>query len=241
MIAPNRNLPAAARRRRPSEAGFTLIEILLALGILAVVLAMLSSAFNIVAHSKQHAENRMAANQAGAAILAQMSREIRGTVAAVSATTALPNAAVPVPQMFLLGQGRTTSGIPVDSLTISTADAGHRPSLFSFGSEDLVTYSAQANPDHRGWYLLTRSQQSALIPPQAGNRAPLQVVLADNVLSLHLRYFNGQTWNESWDSRANSQMPLPPAIQIDLELAAPGGLPLDFSTQVAVPMASLAR
>jgi hypothetical protein len=64
------------------------------------------------------------------------------------------------------------------------------------------------------------------------------IELADNVVSLHLRYFNGSAWLESWDSRAlpaPAQLPL--AVSIDLVLGAGGGRVRNFSTQVVLPMA----
>jgi hypothetical protein len=64
------------------------------------------------------------------------------------------------------------------------------------------------------------------------------LVLANNLLSLHLRYFDGQRWTESWDS---TSLPpgrqLPVAVAIQIQMAGPGGRPIDFATQVTVPMA----
>jgi prepilin-type N-terminal cleavage/methylation domain-containing protein len=222
------------RNRRPkaAAAGFTLIELMLALSILAVILAMIAGSFNVVAHGKTHAEGRLWANQAGQSIIWMMSQEIRGAV------RTLPNQ--PPNHMLMIGGGHMGNRAPLDSLTLATMGGGHHRALFGFGAEDVVSYSAQPNPDHRGWFLLMRSQQSALLPPGVGGQgAP--VALADNVLELHLRYFDGQIWNESWKSTAQENMPLPVAVSIDLMLADANGRPLNFSTQVAVPMAMLQR
>jgi hypothetical protein len=63
-------------------------------------------------------------------------------------------------------------------------------------------------------------------------------VLANNVLSMHIRYFDGQKWDESWDT---SSLPrgrqLPMAVAIQIQMAAPGGHVMDFATEVIVPMA----
>ena len=218
------------RRNIEGAAGFTLLELMLALSILALVLAMLAESFNVVGHGKIHAEARLDANQAGRALMAQLSQEICGAVRAVPNT---PNAQ---PNMLLIGTGHMQSGSAIDGLTISTLGGGHHRSVFGFGAEELISYSAQPNPGHRGWFLLTRTQQSALVPPQGGFQ-PVSMVLADNVLALHIRYFDGQIWNESWNSQDNSSpLPLPEAISIDLQMAGGGGRPLDFSTQVTVPM-----
>ncbi len=227
-------------RTNKAAAGFTLLELMLAIGILSVVLAMLAGSFNVVSHGKIHAESRLEANQTGRAIMWQMGAEIRG------ATLAIPGAAA-TPRTLLIGTGHMQRGAPLDSLTICTAGAGHRRSAFGFSSEDLVSYSTQSNPAHPGWFLLVRKQQSALLPDQGGPQIQ-SVVLADNLISLHIRYFNGEIWNESWNSQtvaqspsAASQIPLPQAIEIELQTGARQGPPTHFSTQIALPMANLQR
>jgi prepilin-type N-terminal cleavage/methylation domain-containing protein len=222
--------------RKPA-AGFTLIELMLAVGILGLILAMLAGSFNVVSHGKIQAENRVVANESGSAIMWQMAQEIRGIVSTVAVPN-LPNAQqfTQPNTMLLVGGGHMQNGIPLDSLSISTFGGGHHRSLYGFGAEDVISYSAQPNPDHRGWFLLLRNQQSALLGRQAGPQLQ-SVVLADSLLALHIRYFNGQIWNESWDSRAQpEQRPLPVAVSIDLQMASPGGNPMNFSTQVALPM-----
>jgi prepilin-type N-terminal cleavage/methylation domain-containing protein len=209
--------------------GFTLIELLLAIGILGLILTMLAVSFAAVAHSKVHGENRLYADSEGRAIIWQLTSELRDVVEN-------PN---DEQHTLLIGQGHTRNGSPVDTLTLATYGAGHHRALFGFGVEDVVTYAAQPNPQYRGWFVLTRTQQNALLPAGASSFHAAPVVLADNLLGLHLRYFDGTRWEESWDSSAvqnNNAQALPLAVSIDLSLAAPGGRPMNFSTQVSIPI-----
>ena len=101
--------------------------------------------------------------------------------------------------------------------------------------ETIVTYNLNANPDQQGWFVLNRSQQSGLLTSTA---SPQTTVLADNILSLHFRYFDGQKWDESWDSPSLPRgRQLPVAVAIQIQMAAPGGRVMDFATQVTLPMA----
>jgi len=215
------------RRRSMSRAawGFTLIEMMIAIWILGLILAMLASSFSAVAHSKVHGEARLASDEAARLIVFQMSREIRGVV---------QNGVAPV-RVLLVGTGHMQGGMPLDNITLSTLGAGHHRAVFGPGAEDIVSYTATPNQNHRGWFVLMRTQQSGLLAPGQGAR-PLPVVLADNLLSLHLRYFDGTRWNESWDSEANGGGTLPVAVSIDLALATPSGKPLYLSTMVPVPV-----
>jgi prepilin-type N-terminal cleavage/methylation domain-containing protein len=208
-------------------AGFTLLEVMFAIGILALIMVMLAGSFHAVATGKTHAEVRLAVDRRARNIMWQLTNEIRGAIQ----TPLIPS------RVLLMGSASMRNGMPLDSITIATIDPGHRRSLEGFGAEDAIEYDTAINPNHRGWYLLTRRQSSALLGiGTGGNSNP--TVLADNLISLHLRYFDGQGWNESWNSQS-----LPPGrsipleISIDLVMAAVGGSTYSLSTTIMVPMA----
>jgi hypothetical protein len=161
----------------------------------------------------------------GRALLWQLTKELRN---AVQTPYTQSNVA-------LLGNGRMGNGAPIDTITMSTFSGGHRRAITGMTPETIVTYNLTPNPDQQGWYMLQRSQQSGLLTNTVAQQS---MVLADNILSLHFRYFDGQKWDESWDS---SSMPrgtqLPIAVAIQIQMAAPGGRVMDFATQVTVPMA----
>jgi len=207
------------------QRGFTLIEMMLSIGVLALILAMLASSFSAVAHSKVHAEGRLLVDREGRALLWQMSKEIRNAVQTPLAQS----------QVMMEGVGHSGNNGPIDSIALSTLDAGHRRAVTGLSSEFAVTYNVVSNPDHNGWYLLQRSQQSGLTASGVGAQS---TVLADNLLSLHLTYFDGQSWTEQWDSSGLQRgAQLPVAVAIQIQMAAPGGRIMVFATQVTVPMA----
>ena len=210
-------------RRAPR--GFTLIEMMLAIGVLAMILAMLASSFSVVAHSKVHAEGRLMVDREGRSLLWQLTKEFRN---AVQTPYTASNVA-------LFGSGHMSGGVAVDTLTLSTFSGGHRRALTGMTPETIVTYNLNANSQQQGWFTLTRSQVSGLLTTGG---TPQTTVLADNVLSLHFRYFDGQKWGESWDSGSLPRgRQLPVAVAIQIQMAAPGGRPMDFATQLTLPMA----
>ncbi len=215
------------RQRAGASPGFTLLEMMLAVAVLGLMLVMLSSSFSTVAHSKVHAADRLVTDHTGRALLFQMSNEIRGAVQTPQTQS----------RVYLLGVGHMQGGLPLDTISISTLDYGHRRAITGFGAEEIVTYAAVPNPEHRGWFMLERYEQSALL--QNANPQTLPgTILATNVLSLHIRYFNGQMWSESWDSTSvpmGTQLPF--SVIIQLQLAAPNGHAMNFTTEVSLPMA----
>ena len=208
-----------------TKGGFTLIEMMLAIGVMALIMVMLASSFHTIAQSKVHAEGRLMVDREGRALLWQISKEVSNAVQTPFAPS----------HVALSGNGHMGNGLPIDTITMSTFAAGHRRALTGMTPENIVSYNLTANRDQPGCYLLQRSQQSGLLTTAAGAQS---MVLADNVLSLHYRYFDGNRWGESWDSSSmpvNTQLPVAVAIQI--ALAAPGGSVMHFATQVTVPMA----
>jgi prepilin-type N-terminal cleavage/methylation domain-containing protein len=210
---------------RGAEPAFTLIEVMLAVAILALVLVMLAESFHAVVGSKAEAENWLTVNQEGRAVLWEISNELRGAVQTPMVAS----------NVLFLGEASIRNGVPMDSLTVSTIDPGHRHTLEDFGPEEIVTYSSKPNAAHRGWSLLLRQQMSGLLINNAPAVTP--TVVANNLLSLHIRYFDGQNWSESWDSR---KLPpghqLPQDVEISLVMASPSGSPWALSTQVSLPM-----
>lgn len=216
------------RRALGVKAAFTLIELMLAMAILGLVMVMLAGSFHAVATGKTHGEARIAVDQQSRALVWAMSNELRGAVY----TSNLPS------PVLVVGAGRMENNSPLDSLTIATLDPGHRRAIEDFGTEDTVSYSTAPNPDRRGWFLLYRTQASTLLTLITGSNSSNPVLLADNLLSLHFRYYDGANWVESWNSESLPPgRQLPQAVSVELVLAESNGAAQRLSTIVTLPMA----
>jgi prepilin-type N-terminal cleavage/methylation domain-containing protein len=212
------------------SSGFTLIEMMLAVAVLALILVMLAGSFHAVATSKVQAENHIAVDSAARAIVAGMAREIRGAVQ----TAAVPS------RVLLMGESHGHGSQVVDSIRVSTLNPGHRRTLEDFGAEDTVTYTATPNSGQAGWFLLLRSQDSSLLGIGTDSNATEPALLAANLLSLRIRYFDGNTWSESWNSqRLPPGRQLPNEVGIELTMASRSGAPFSIATTVTLPMAYL--
>ena len=114
---------------------------------------MLASSFSTVAHSKVHAEGRLMVDREGRALLWQLTKELRNAVQTPYTAS----------NVVLFGNGHMGSGVPVDTITMSTFSGGHRSALTGMTPETIVNYNLISNPDQQGWYILQRSQQSGLL------------------------------------------------------------------------------
>ncbi len=218
-------------RRMPSsqfKAGFTLLEMMLAVAILGLLLVMLSQSFHAVAMSKVRGEDSLELQREGSAIIWQLANEFNNAVQ----TPVYPS------YVLLVGRAQMQDALPVDSVSVSTFGAGHERALVGFGAEQIVTYTTSPNPSRSGWFILNRSQVSALLMGVGNLPQAPGMIIANNLVSFHLRYFNGTQWVESWDSTMlprNQQLPL--AVSIDLQLGDAEGHVRNFATEVDLPMA----
>lgn len=220
--------PPQRPRTRGVVPGFTLIELMLAVAILGLIMVMLAGSFHAVAMGKTHAEARIAVGQENRIVAWGLTNEIRGAVQTPGIAS----------HVMIVGVARLQNNAPLDAISFSTLDPGHRRAIEGFGAEDTISYTTAPNPDRRGWFLLYRTQTSSLLTNVSGNVANSTVLLADNLLALHFRYYDGNIWTESWNS---SSLPpgrqLPEAISIDLALAEANGAPMRLSTMITLPMA----
>src|ERR1700682_4122228 len=92
---------------------------------------------------------------------------------------------------------RAARGFTLIEIMLATAIPGMGLRVRS-GPAAIVGYITVPNPDRRGWFLLKRIQYGSLLsnPPTVQNAGA--VVLANNLVSLHIRYFDGDSWSESW-------------------------------------------
>ena len=216
--------------RRMKQTGFTLMELMLSLALLALIMIILFGSFHAVAISKLHAETRLESDQEAGTLMWLMARELRGAVF----TPLIPS------HVLLVGQASKQGSMPMDSITFATLNPAHRRTLDSFGAEQIVSYAAVSNPNHRGWFMLTRSSNSGLLQTTTPPSLP-PTVLASNVISVHFRYYNGFQWLESWDSTsAPAGQALPQAISIELMVGS-GRHPVYLATTVSLPMATIQK
>jgi prepilin-type N-terminal cleavage/methylation domain-containing protein len=210
--------------------GFTLLEVMIAIAVLAMIMVMLAGSFHAVATGKRHAEDRIALQDNARGALGQMVGEIRGAVQTPMIQS----------RVLLTGEARMQNGQPLDTITVSTLDPGHRRALEDWGAEDTIAYTTAPNPGHPGWFMLLRSQSSSLLGIGTGGSSLQPAIVANNLLSLHIRYFDGNQWGESWNSQSLPPgRQLPTEIAIEMVTAANTGAPSLLSTRLTLPMAFL--
>jgi general secretion pathway protein J len=235
--------------------GFTLLEVMLALGILGIVAVATYGTFSRTLRSRTLAEERAEITRLGRSALARMADEITAAYYPEDATRRPPG-------LIFRGLPGGTESEPLDVLVFSTVSA--RPSGWAARDGDLrvVTYLfPQSITGDRGTagdaedFFAAFGPRFAPPPPARPERllrreavaagggeelvpGPAAVVL-DNVASLELRFHDGVEWLDGWDSedRVAHYRRLPRAVAIDLALYDNRGAVHRFATAVDLPLA----
>lgn len=217
---------------RPSPFAFTLMEVLLALSICAMLLVAINAIFFGALHLRARTTAALDESQPLERALNLLRRDLKNAVP--------PGGLLAGPLQSGgisggMGIGLTdNSGIQIYTSTgLLTASA-------PWGDIQKVTYQLQApaNTAAAGKDLVRSVTRNLL---STATEESEDDWLASGIESLQFSYFDGANWTDSWD--ANSQTNLPAAVRVSIQLAATAGAgaPHPQPLQLLVPIVTQAR
>ena len=215
---------AGTARHTAALSAFTLLELLLAVAIAAVLAVSLMSALHIAIRARNTAEAALRPGRGAEAALAFVRADLE---------SALPPRGV-FAGTFSGTDWRDSQGRPADSVVFYTA--GPAPMYAGGSGGDIkkveITPATLLGSGERA--LLRRVSTNLLSPVL---RDPDEEILGRGVVSFNLRYFDGTVWLDYWDSSAQEDV-LPLAVEVTLEMEpadpARDPLPRRFTRVVAV-------
>ncbi len=179
--------------------GFTLIEVLLAMSILALIMTGIYTSFSTASRSVQHAEPARDETDLARTLIARLSLDIEN--ADCDHVKHHPVFYGKKDEVETEGGKRRH-----DSLAMTTLTNFPRPD--SKETELLeADYSFKEKADGKGYSLMRREKRELTdeVKPLEGG---VEYELTDQVLELRLRYSNnGSTWAEEWGSSAQCMKP----------------------------------
>ena len=217
----------AAQRREYHKfqpGGFTLLEILIAVAILALVVSSLYGAYSGTLDTTQMVENIRDVDQVARMALMQMADDFKSLY-------------YQKPQgeeeesPYSFGGAMEGEGEGGAIVTFATTSRLAFDMTFPGQRVNRVSYIMEPQPDNEKLYRLVRKELPFADLP--GERQEILVEIADEVESLSLTYFNEDHQEFSqWDSKAEGL--LPRLVSIRLQIA--GDKSRVFTTSVAIRM-----
>ncbi len=190
--------------------GFTLIEVLLAMAILAVVMTVIYASFSSAGRNVEQAETIRDETDLARTLISRISDDI---------TNAYVNRNMNFSARITIFDGKkeevenSGENIRHDSITLTTLTHWRKPDSKEMELWE-VGYFFKEKPDGSGYTLFRREKRELNkdVPALEGGD---EYEITDNVESLQFRYYDGFNWADAWDKSLNK---VPTAVEIALTL-----------------------
>jgi general secretion pathway protein J len=199
--------------------GFTLLEVVISVGILAVILTIVYNTFNSSMKAFTAMENQGDAYAQARIVLNRMSEEI----ASIYFSAENPNTG-------LLGEDRDEYDLPADSLHFTSLS--HIRWVKDSRESELCEIGYYLEKDEETGFLFRREDWNVDGTLEEGG---ITLELAEGIDGLNFRYYDGEEWVDEWDSRIKKG--LPKAIEVELIIRDPRRTRITFRNKFTVPIA----
>lgn len=226
-----RRLTSRSRLRR-RERGLTLLEIMVSLGIIALIATLIYGALDGMSRSREGLSRIGDRYHQGRTAMSRLTRELQS--AFISAHVPVNPALITRATLFL---GKDSSR--ADRIDF-TAFAHRRLGRNSHESDQSeLSYFTSRDPNVSGKVDLVRREDPHIdMDPDKGGTV---LVVAEDVSEFDVRYYDpvAQLWTDSWDSsQATGQLGrLPSQVMVTLVLnGGPGNKTIKFQTKIPIQM-----
>jgi prepilin-type N-terminal cleavage/methylation domain-containing protein len=226
--------------QKHQSSGFTFLEIVIAISILAVIMGVTYSSLNQIIRSKKILDDARDGKAIADSILIRMTKEFQQ---AVNNQNLLPpptklNQPYPGSPRLYAERKKIDSGQELTTITFITLA---QPTLLSepqFQSEYIqVTYRVEPDPDdpNKERLRLIREEVPLLNPPAAAYKRTLAFPVSQDILQFDFLFYdyNKEAWVDSWGKHPNTK--LPPLVVLLFRIRSPLGNTQTYSTVIALP------
>jgi prepilin-type N-terminal cleavage/methylation domain-containing protein len=257
----------------PRGGGFTLMELLVALVMAGVVALSLVGSVRVAFQARQAAARAARSTQASAMAMEFIRQDLGGVMppnpnwvdpTGVIVSTAASSSTITGSTSGSGSGSASNSSGNSTQLYLAGAFVGYQGSSAGTGAnnaggnDSVVFYTTAEGPLHPAGGdgeikkvelsveggVLYRKVLSNLTAPQQQQIQPDQEVLCRNVRSFNLRYYDGSTWQDTWDSTQTSPTnELPVAVEVTLVIDPPAddpqSLPRKYLRNIPIPCSNL--
>jgi len=215
-----------------NEKAFTLVEMILAIGVAAIVLVAINSVLFATLHLREATTNVVDAAAPLDQTFTFLRRDLRCCVTPTNGTSKVLSGG------FRAGSGIVSTGlgepVAVEMFTATGALSANAP----WADIQRVTYGLKNSTDTSGRRDLYRSVMRNLLA--TGTPEVEEQLMLPGVESLRVLGYDGAQWQETWDtgnySSVNTNLPL--AVRVEIQMA---GGNANEPIELVVPIVSVSR
>lgn len=215
--------------------GFTFIEIILAITILVIVVAVTYSALSQIIRIKKNLDDIRDNKYIADALLMRMTREFQ---LAYNGSSILPpknNLTKPYPgQPKLVAEPvQEMEGEHRDSISFLTLEGGqYLPDGGTNTGIVQITYRVEKDPENRDGFVLVRDEVPVIQPPETAYKKMMTFPITDRIVGVSYRFFDSRddSWVDSWGTPPRTN--LPKIIKFTVSVKSPLGKVDSFTTAV---------
>lgn len=236
-MMPSSFAPASTPASRPrhlagrglTQAGFTLVEIMLVMAILATLTTLMWSAFSQASRSKKRVEAAQDRTHSVRVALLRMAREIEMAFLSENNTPSIE-------------QVRTrlvsTSRPDVDELTFSSFAHQRLRGGAPESDTSNITYSGERDPDDRTILNLMRRETRRLQAAEPASIPGESYVLCPDVVRVKFAFYDyrKKEWHEDWNTRLPGMSYMPSHVRISLTVLDERGKEVSYATDARIQM-----
>jgi len=188
------------------SAGFTLLELLVAMSLMVVVAGSLFTALHTGFTARRSALAAVEPTSQALNAIELLKQDIIGVIPIDGALA----------ESFIGASGRDGEGMDADYVAFYTTQVyGDEDELIGGVGKIELELEEDTDDDRENYRLMRKITRNLLSPRDVD---PEEQVLCRNVTSLNLRYFDGDSWLDTWDSTADANS-LPLAMEVEIQVA----------------------
>lgn len=202
-------------RNHAAQRGFTLIEILVSISIVAITLATVYGVFSSVSSAKDRLDRDSETYHKARVIYDRFGRELHGAYLSSSNKDTI-----------LKGEKDTLDNVSFELSTTAASPLSSAGTGFALVS---YTVSEDAEADD-GSKVLLRTERPLLSENDPERLRSMR--LAPGIEYFNMRFYDGSAWQDSWDSSSNG---LPEIVEIELRIKDAKGQEIPFLSAFRLP------
>jgi general secretion pathway protein J len=220
------------RARRSGARGLTLLEVMVAVAILAMVAVLTYGAFDGLSRGKKSLGRVNDRYHQGRSALARMTSELSSAFLSMHQ----PPVEAQIRRLTIFAG---SNGSPADRIDFTSFSHRRLTKDSRESDQNEISYFGSPDPNVSGKVDLARRESTTIdLEPKRGGEVD---VLVEDIESFEVKYLDATTgmWTETWDSSQATGQParLPFEIKITLALKSGGeGKPVVFTTKMTMPM-----